>query len=113
MFCVQAFGCWHWIVVFWAVLLMAPEHVSGARHWTWHEFVALQSIVPAQLPELSHKTVQVPPPQVIAPHVAPPPQTTVQALASEQSTPPLQAPPPVQSTKHGCPGGHRTEGHGF
>jgi hypothetical protein len=75
--------------------------------------VALHAIAPAQLPELSHRMVQAPPPQVIAPHVALPPQTTVHSLAWEQSTPPPQAPLPVQSTKQGTPGGHRTEGHGF
>ena len=84
--------------MFWAVLLMAPKHVSGAMHSTWHVFVALHVIAPVQLPEVSQRTLQAPPPQVMAPHVALPPQTTVHSLAWEQSTPPLHALVPVQST---------------
>jgi hypothetical protein len=76
-------------------------------------FVARQSIVFAQAPGTSQSTVQSLPPQVMFPQLLPPPQTTVQLLASAQSTPPLQALAPVQSTKHGRPGGHCTEGHGL
>ncbi len=77
--------------MFCAALLIAPPQLPTPRHSTVQPDVAVQSILPVHVPGDSQTTVQLEPPQVIAPHVLLPPQAIEQVLASAQSMPPLHA----------------------
>lgn len=103
----------HTIVVVCAALVMRLVHVFAARHWTEQVAAELHAMAPLHVFGTTQTTEHDEPPQEMAPHWLPPPQTIVQELASAQSIPPVQAFAPVQTTLHGIPGGHVTLLHGF